>query len=86
MDTNLTLAELRSRLNRLETGTVLKISERDYERLFGINEIAAANVAEFARMHHCASIPGAYAVYFRKWDADMHCSPQLVPDDSTISR
>jgi len=70
MGANLTLAELRSRLDRLRVGATLKISESDYERLFGINEIAAASVAQFARGLHCVSIPGTDAVYFRKWDAD----------------
>ncbi|WP_244521963.1 hypothetical protein [Bradyrhizobium embrapense] len=51
MDENLTLAELRSRLDRLGAGAVLRISDRDYERLFGINEVAAAKAAEFARKH-----------------------------------
>lgn len=49
MGVDLTLAELRSRLNRLGAGAILRISESDYERLFGINEVAAAAVAEFAK-------------------------------------
>ena len=83
MGVNVTLAELRSRLARLDTGTVLRIAEYDYERLFGINEVAAANVAQFARMHRCVSVPGADAVYFRKWSADTRNSTKLAQDHGT---
>ncbi|WP_246668035.1 MULTISPECIES: hypothetical protein [Bradyrhizobium] len=68
------LLELRSRLNRLAAGAVCRISDCDYERLFGINEVAAAKAEQFAKMHHCVSIPGEDAVYFRKWSSD-GCSP-----------
>ena len=85
MGVDLTLAELRSRLNRLGSGAILRISESDYERLFGINEVAAAAVAEFAKRYHCVSIPGADALYFRKWDANRHHSTELAQDDSTMS-
>jgi hypothetical protein len=86
MGVNFNLAELRSRLNHLDPGAILRISEYDYERLFGINEVAAANVAQFARMHRCVSVPGAEALYFRKWDADAYSSTELVQHDGTISR
>ncbi|UGY12360.1 hypothetical protein HAP48_0027290 [Bradyrhizobium septentrionale] len=70
MSIDFTLAELRSRLDRLDPGAVLRISEHDYERLFGINEVAAAKVAQFAGTNRCVSIPGADAVYFRRWSTD----------------
>ncbi|MGY4567155.1 hypothetical protein [Bradyrhizobium sp. USDA 3256] len=86
MNAGVTLAELRSRLKRLNTGATLKISEHDYERLFGINEIAAAKAAQFARTHHCVSVPRADAVYFRKLIADACYSPDLVPGDAVAFR
>ncbi|MGY4425505.1 hypothetical protein ACVWY2_007954 [Bradyrhizobium sp. JR6.1] len=49
MNKDLTLAELRSRLDRLGAGAVLRISDHDYERLFGINEVAAAKAAQFCQ-------------------------------------
>jgi hypothetical protein len=42
MDAGFTLLGLRSRLNRLAAGAVCRISDCDYERLFGINKAAAA--------------------------------------------
>ena len=80
MGLNFTLAELRSRLDRLDTGAVLKLPEYDYERFFGINEGAAAKAAQFARMHHCVCVPGVDAVYFRKWSADASTGPTQDDD------
>lgn len=85
MNEHLTLAELRSRLNRLGAGAVLRISDHDYERLFGINEVAAAEVARFARKHHCVSIPGEGAMYFRKSSPDGYSPVELVQDAPAIS-
>ncbi|MBR1163710.1 MULTISPECIES: hypothetical protein [Bradyrhizobium] len=86
MNENLTLAELRFRLDRLGAGAVLRISDRDYERLFGINEVAAAKVAQFARKHHCVSVPGEGSVYFRKSNSDAYGSVELVQDVPPMSR
>ena len=83
MDAHLGLAELGARLNHLDAGAVLRISEQDYERLFGINEVAAERVAQFAEMHHCVSVSGANAVYFRKWSATQ---PELVQGDDAAFR
>lgn len=85
MDENLTLAELRSRLDRLGAGAVLRIADHDYERLFGINEVAAAKAAEFARKHHCVSVPGEGSVYFRKSNSDSYGSAELVQDAPSIA-
>ncbi|WP_076861386.1 hypothetical protein [Bradyrhizobium mercantei] len=85
MKEGLTLAELRARLDRLGDGAVLRISDRDYERLFGINEIAAAKVAQFARKHHCVSVPGAASVYFRKLNSNAYGSVELVQDAPPMS-
>ncbi|WP_050626037.1 hypothetical protein [Bradyrhizobium viridifuturi] len=86
MHRNLILAELRSRLDRLGGGAVLAISDHDYERLFGINEVAAAKAAQFASKHHCVSIPGEDAVYFRKLNSDAYGSAGLVQDAAAMSR
>ncbi|WP_024584435.1 MULTISPECIES: hypothetical protein [unclassified Bradyrhizobium] len=86
MGVDLTLAALRLQLDRLGGGAILKVSEHDCERLFGINEIGAASVAQFASRHHCVSIQGADAVYFRKWDVVAHGPIELVQDDCTIPR
>lgn len=85
MGVNFTITELRSRLDRLDSGSVLRISEYDYRRLFGINDVGAANVAQFASTHHCVSVPGADALYFRKSHADAYDSTELVQGDGTIS-
>ncbi|MCC8978327.1 hypothetical protein [Bradyrhizobium acaciae] len=85
MNENLTLVELRSRLDRLGAGGVLSISDHDYERLFGINEVAAAKVAQFARKHRCVAVPGEASVYFRKSKFDAYSSAELVQDAPPIS-
>ncbi|BBB96712.1 MULTISPECIES: hypothetical protein [Bradyrhizobium] len=85
MNKNLTLVELRSRLDRLGAGAVLRISDRDYERLFGINEVAAAKAAQFARKHRCVSVPREDSVYFRKSTPDAYGSAELVQDGPSIS-
>ena len=82
MDAVITIAELRSRLDRLDAGAVLKISERDYEGLFGVNEVAAARAAQVAGMHHCVSVPGADAVYFRKSSVGQCRSTGVVQGDA----
>ncbi|MBP2431722.1 hypothetical protein ABIF38_003038 [Bradyrhizobium japonicum] len=86
MNESLTLAELRTRLDRLGNGAVLRISDRDYERLFGINEVAAAKAAQFARKHHCVSVPGEGSVYFRKSNSGAYGSVELVQDVPPMSR
>jgi len=86
MNKDLALAELRSRLDRLGAGAVLRISDHDYERLFGINEVAAAKAAQFARKHHCVSVPGDGSVYFRKSNPDAYRSVELVQDAPPMSR
>lgn len=86
MNENLTLAELRSRLDSLGAGAVLRISDQDYERLFGINDVAAAKAAQFARKHHCVSVPGDGSVYFRKSSSDAYRSVELVQDAPPTSR
>ncbi|MBR0697845.1 hypothetical protein [Bradyrhizobium lablabi] len=78
---NLTLSGLRARLNRLDEGTILRISEHDYERLFGINHFAAARVAQFAKEHNCLTVPGTDAVYFRKQFDDPAIRPKPVDLD-----
>ncbi|BBB96891.1 hypothetical protein ABIF38_003208 [Bradyrhizobium japonicum] len=85
MNESLTLAELRARLDRLDDGAVLRISDHDYERLFGINEVAAAEVARLARKHHCVSVPGEGSVYFRKSNSDAYGSAELVQDAPSVS-
>lgn len=86
MNQSLTLVELRSRLDHLGAGAVLKISDLDYERLFGINEVGATRASQFAGEHHCVSVPGADAVYFRKSNSDGHGSAELAQDVVAISR
>ncbi|QOZ28508.1 hypothetical protein [Bradyrhizobium sp. CCBAU 51753] len=86
MNENLTLAELRSRLDRLGASGVLRVSDHDYARLFGINEVAAAKAAQFAAKHRCVSVPGEDAVYFRKSNSDAYGSAKLVQDAAAMSR
>jgi hypothetical protein len=47
------LPELETRLDRLDQGAMLGISNRDFERLFGVNDVAAAGLLHFAKGHDC---------------------------------
>ena len=42
---NFTLPELQEKLDKLAEGALLQISGRDYQRLFGTNDVAAARLA-----------------------------------------
>jgi hypothetical protein len=66
MRPNFTLPELQQSLDRLERGAVLKISNPDFERLFGINDVAVNRLLHFARGHDCIVSRGEDAIYFRK--------------------
>ena len=57
---NFTLVELQLRLDALSEGAVLQIAHRDYERLFGVNDVA------MGRLHACAASFADGAVLFRK--------------------
>ena len=41
---NFTLPELQAQLDLLAEGALFRISARDYERLFGTNDVAAARL------------------------------------------
>jgi hypothetical protein len=66
MRSNLTLPELEEKLDGLAEGTLLQISARDYRRLFGTNDAAAARLRNFARGHACVANHGGEAILFRK--------------------
>jgi hypothetical protein len=66
------LPELETRLDRLDQGEMLGISNRDFERLFGMNDVAAAGLLHFG--HDCVISRGENAIYFRKRIAESHKS------------
>ena len=61
-----TLPELEERLRELREGTLLHISRRDYERLFGLNDAAVGRLRNFARGHQCVASFADTAILFRK--------------------
>jgi hypothetical protein len=63
---NFTLPELEKRLDQLAEGALLQISARDYTRLFGSNDVAAARLLHFARGHACVASHADQAILFRK--------------------
>jgi hypothetical protein len=63
---NFTLPELEDGLNQLAEGALLQISARDYTRLFGANDVAAARLLHFAKGHACVASHADAAILFRK--------------------
>lgn len=60
------LAGLQNRLDQLPVGQGLAISISDYRRLFGLNEVAAGRVANFAKGHGCVIDASPSLITFRK--------------------
>ena len=63
---NFTFPELEKRLDQLAEGALLQISARDYTRLFGANDVAAARLLHFARGHACVASHADATILFRK--------------------
>jgi hypothetical protein len=63
---NYTLPELQEKLDSLAEGALFQISSWDYERLFGINDVAAMRLRNFARSHACVASHADKAILFRK--------------------
>ena len=63
---NFTLPELERMLDQLAEGALLQISMRDYGRLFGANDVAAARLLHFAKGHACVTSHSDGAVLFRR--------------------
>jgi hypothetical protein len=61
-----TLPELERQLESLAEGALFQSSARDYERLFGTNDAAAARVRNFAAGHACVINHSDRAILFRK--------------------
>jgi len=61
---NFTLPDLQAKLDHLAEGALFQISARDYERLFGSNDVAAAR--NFAKGHACITSHSDGAILFRK--------------------
>jgi len=61
-----TLPELQEQLDNLAEGALLQISGWDYERLFGINDVPATRLRNFATSHACVASHGDKAILFRK--------------------
>ena len=63
---NFTLPDLQAKLDHLAEGALFQISARDYERLFGSNDVAAARLRNFAKGHACITSHSDGAILFRK--------------------
>jgi hypothetical protein len=63
---NFTLPELERMLDQLAEGALLQISMRDYRRLFGANDVAAARLLHFAKGHACVTSHSDGAILFRR--------------------
>ena len=74
---NFTLPGLEAKLDVLADGALLRISARDYRRLFGTNDAAAACLRNFARGHACVANHASGAILFRK---------KLVQSDESFQR
>jgi hypothetical protein len=74
---NFTLPELQERLDGLMAGSLFEIGSRDYERLFGTNDAAAARLRNFARSHACVVSHSNGAILFRKQIAEVGDSSRL---------
>jgi hypothetical protein len=61
-----TLPELQEQLDGLAEGGLFQISRWDYERLFGINNVAATRLRNFAKSHACVASYADNAILFRK--------------------
>ena len=61
-----TLPELQEQLDELPEGALLQISRRDFERLFGSNDVAATLLRNFAVSHACVVAHANAAILFRK--------------------
>ena len=76
MRPNFTLSELQTRLDRLDQGAMLGISDPDFEWLFGKNDVVAARLFHFAKGRDCIISRGEGAIYFRKRIAKSHNYPK----------
>ncbi len=63
---NFTLPELEHRLDELAEGALLQISQRDYRRLFGVNDVASERLLHFAKGHACVTSHSDGAILFRR--------------------
>lgn len=63
---NFTLPDLQAKLDHLAEGALFQISARDYERLFGSNDVAVARLRNFAKGHACVTSHSDGAILFRK--------------------
>ena len=70
----MTLPELQSELDRLSPGDRWEISQADYLRVFGANDVARARLENFARGHRCGIAVTPSGIEFRKLPSD-----QVVP-------
>ena len=81
---NFTLPELEHMLDQLAEGAVLQIARRDYTRLFGINDVAAARLLHFAKGHACVTSHSDGAILFRrkfKGEIKAHADEVKVPPE-----
>jgi hypothetical protein len=63
---NFVLPDLQEKLDALQDGGSLHITRRDYERLFGVNDVAQARLRNFALGHACVASFADEAILFRK--------------------
>jgi hypothetical protein len=62
----ITLPQLDRKLDSLTEGAWLEITRDDYERLFGLNDVAIRRLRHFANSHACVASFADSIVLFRK--------------------
>jgi len=62
----LTLPDLDRKLDDMPEGTLHQITRSDYERLFGLNDVALGRLRNFAKTHSCVTSFADHAIIFRK--------------------
>ncbi len=74
-----TLPDLEHELEALVEGGLHQITRRDYERLFGTNDVALARLRNFAKSHACVASFADDAVLFRRQlqASDKHQPPAI---------
>ncbi|MBR0955836.1 hypothetical protein JQ566_00660 [Bradyrhizobium japonicum] len=53
-------------MEALQNGALVQIDRADYERLFGLNDVALGRLRNFARSHQCIVSFADTVVLFRK--------------------
>lgn len=61
-----TLPDLERTLDALAEGALDQMARRDYERLFGMNDVARGRLRHFAKSHGCVASFADDVILFRR--------------------